>query len=378
MKEMKVMPYSIRDLEITSEYPPVYCIPFETARRHPDLAKRWYHPVCSRYNPRDGLLYIGNTAYNNDILYTFDPINKAFTSLNFWTVANKFDVKVHRSLEIDNDGIIFGATACLHDLDQQHEAHGGKLFSYNPDKGEIEVLGAPVPPWYIQTITLDRKRRIIYGYVFQAPYLFRFDLDSRQTQILAYTSVDGHNLTIDDDGNLWAFWRQMYGASSTLDAAPNTTLLKYNPDREELTWCHNLGIPGRSSSDYVHPDYVLNGGDGFIYMGTTSGMLFRFDPIAMKFDYLGTPMLEDSRIGGMTIGTDGLLYIAAGRNYRCRLISYDRERSVFHNLGAISDPVTGSACCDTHFITETSPGLFYICETDNLKRSSYLWECDLR
>ena len=74
--------------------------------------------VCNEYNPHDGLVYVGLTAYDNDIFYTFDPRTSQFHTLGFKSLAERFDVKVHRSLAIDADGAVYGATACLHWVDQ--------------------------------------------------------------------------------------------------------------------------------------------------------------------------------------------------------------------------------------------------------------------
>jgi hypothetical protein len=249
---------------------------FDQIQQHP-LYQRYYEgPTCTAYNPQDGLLYVGLTSYRNDILYSFNPSTKVFRSLGFQAAGERFDVKVHRSLEIDDSGGIFGATACLHDIDQQGEAPGGKIFRYDPKEGKIELLGIPNPPWYIQTITLDRKRQIIYGYTYKRCDLFRFDIKTRSTRLLAFTERDGHNLVIDDQGNLWAFWLQSFGLQG--GASPRTTMLKYEPESNRLVWLHNLALPGFSSSDWTYVDMAINGQDGFLYFGMTNGTLLRFDP----------------------------------------------------------------------------------------------------
>ena len=92
------------------------------------------------YNPNDGLVYCGLTTADNDLLYTFNHETKEFTSLNFQSVADEFDVKIHRSLELDDDGTIYGATAGLHPVPKRLSAEGGKIFKYHPDDGKIEVL----------------------------------------------------------------------------------------------------------------------------------------------------------------------------------------------------------------------------------------------
>src|SRR5258706_4761079 len=56
-------------------------------------------------------LYLGLTSINTDIFHRFDPASCQFTSLGFQRVSDKFDVKFHRSIEIDNDGTMYVATA---------------------------------------------------------------------------------------------------------------------------------------------------------------------------------------------------------------------------------------------------------------------------
>ena len=99
-----------------------------------DLAHRWISTVSLAHNPKDGLLYCGFTAYDNDIIATFDMETRTFRSLGFQKIGDRFDVKVHRSLEIGDDGTVYAASACLHDLEQRADAAGGKIFSYDPGR----------------------------------------------------------------------------------------------------------------------------------------------------------------------------------------------------------------------------------------------------
>ena len=75
------------------------------------------------------------TAFNNDILHVFDPEARRFRSLDYSAIAEEFEIKVHRSLELAADGTIYGASACLHGVDRRREAPGGALFTYTPKSG---------------------------------------------------------------------------------------------------------------------------------------------------------------------------------------------------------------------------------------------------
>ncbi|MDP2158847.1 MAG: hypothetical protein Q8K02_00055, partial [Flavobacterium sp.] len=106
-------------------------------------------------------LYIGLTTINTDIFHVFDQTNQKLHSLGFQRISDKFDAKFHRSLEIDKDGMIYAATALLHDQNQQHQAPGGKLISYDPKSYQYQILDIPVPHHYIQSIRLDAQRKVI-------------------------------------------------------------------------------------------------------------------------------------------------------------------------------------------------------------------------
>ncbi|RKY66045.1 MAG: hypothetical protein DRQ02_09410, partial [Candidatus Latescibacterota bacterium] len=49
--------------------------------------ERFYHDLIYfttvMYNPNDGLVYCGLTAYDNDLLWTFDPETKEFRSCGY-------------------------------------------------------------------------------------------------------------------------------------------------------------------------------------------------------------------------------------------------------------------------------------------------------
>jgi hypothetical protein len=344
------------------------------------LRQRWISFVCLAYNPTNGLLYCGLTAYDSDVLYTFDAESGRFRSLGFPAVADRFDVKVHRSLEIDEEGVVFGATACLHGYDQRGAALGGKIFRYDPRHREIEILETPQPHEYIQTIAMDRRRNLIYGYTYHVPHLSCFDLSTGQAKDLGVVGRDAHSLVIDDQGHLWGTWLQMYGVGTGQPA--RTNLLEYDPDGDELTWHTRSSLPPLHAADTGYVDSIVNGGDGWIYVGTTAGALLRFAPLSHDpasgggpvVEYLGRPLRRD-RLPGLVVGQDGLIYGCGGCEGDARLFSYDRQNRRCTDLGRIVDGQRGVSCRLTHGLSEVGAGRFYVAETDNLDRSGYLWEC---
>ena len=88
------------------------------------------------------------TAFDCDLMYSFDPAAATFKNLGYQAVAEKFEIKIHRSLHLCKDGKIVGATACLHREDQREEGQGGRIFIYDPEKGTYDFLPIPVPQDY--------------------------------------------------------------------------------------------------------------------------------------------------------------------------------------------------------------------------------------
>ena len=177
---------------------------FRQMQETPDFAQGLGAFTTVRYHP-DGHVYCGTTAFDNDILYRFDRKARALECLNYDDVAERYEVKVHRSLEIDTDGKMFGGTAGLHDVPERENAPGGSLFVFDPKTDEIEKIGIPVEREYIQNIVFDPGRRKICGCTYPVPYFFCFDVETRETVCKHYTGSMPHRLAIDDAGLVWGY-----------------------------------------------------------------------------------------------------------------------------------------------------------------------------
>ncbi len=319
------------------------------------------------YRPADALLYCGITAYDADIFYTFDPATAQFTSLRWQEVGEPFEVKIHRSLCQAPDGKIYAATAALHDITRRLDAPGGKIFSYDPATSEYESLCTPSPPDYIQTITLDPERRIIYGFTYPVFKFFKYDIDADEVTDFDYVGSITHISALDDDGKLWGTWH------------PRThNLFCYDPEGDEITWFRHSVPNAQAGSDIMYPgagpvDCMINGGDGYIYIGTTLGELVRLDPKTAAVEFLGKPYPE-MRMPGLTIAEDGLIYGCGGDGGAGQLFTYDRESRAFHLLGNVDDGE--QTCYRTHDLALVGDRIF-VAETDNPDRSGYLWECQV-
>ncbi len=233
------------------------------------------------YDRKNNLIYCGLAAFDTDILYLYDRNSQRFISLGYSKIADRFDAKFHRSLEVDNEGNIYGAIGLFHNLDRQREAPGGSLVKYDPRTKEINKLAIPIPHTYIQCIALDKDRKIIYGFTFNPEKMFRYDLNTKETTDLGFIGNNmlmshPHIPAIDDEGNCWGTW----GATRAWDDHPGMDairLLKYDRKEDRIIWFRH-SLPKVSGEDYGTVDSMLNGKDGYIYVGTTAGALVRLNP----------------------------------------------------------------------------------------------------
>jgi sugar lactone lactonase YvrE len=338
---------------------------FRKIRETPDLAHGLGAFTTVLYHP-DGHIYCGTTAFDNDILYRFDRAKSEFQCLDYPKHAEPMELKVHRSLELDTDGTIYGGTAGLYDLDDRDDAPGGSLFSFDPKTDAIEKFAVPVKHDYIQNITLDPQRRKICGNTYPVATFFCYDLEARQTVRQRYIGSLPHQFALDDHGRIWGTWSE------------SNFLFAYDQDTDTFHFSR-VALPGLERTDKGALDGFVNGGDGFLYLGTVQGALVRVDPTdpdAPKVEFLGKP-LPKWRMPALVCGDDGLIYILAGGEYDVHILTYDRQARRFDDVGQVIDHDKGLACFMPHDLTLTPDGVAYAGETDHPERSGYFWECML-
>jgi len=197
-----------------------------------------------------------------------------------------------------------------------------------------------------------------------------FDISKRETRHRHYVGSVPHIMALDDSGCIWSTW------------SPRThSLFKYDPDRDSMTFFQH-GIPGSAAAvGLMYPgagpiDMMLNGGDGYLYVGVTTGDLVRIDPGTGDVDYLGKPAAE-TRLPAMEVGPDGRLWGICGFLKRCRLFAYDRDKRSFEDFGLIRDSETGTPIFIAHDMAFAPDGRIFVGETDTSDRAGYLWEIQL-
>ncbi|HVF10828.1 MAG TPA: hypothetical protein VNA16_08500, partial [Abditibacteriaceae bacterium] len=194
-----------------------------------DFGQEWFEKIEDHWNYRDFLadarwredwisfdgvvyhalrdrVYCGITSFNADVFAAYDRKLERFVPLDFAAVADPYDAKFHRSMELTQDGsTLYMATALLHDVDCYWDAPGGGIFQHDIAEGKTSKLGIPLPHNYIQSIALDEKRGVIYAMHFTPERLSRFDLATGEATDLGpigsgIVFAQGENVLLDDDG----------------------------------------------------------------------------------------------------------------------------------------------------------------------------------
>ncbi|MBH05768.1 MAG: hypothetical protein CMJ20_05550 [Phycisphaeraceae bacterium] len=360
--------YILRDHQSDIVLSDMYELP--TRESHPEIFDDNIAFVCLLPHPGDGKLYCGLTAYNTDVLYRFDTESKEFESLHYPEIAEPFEVKVHRSLELASDGTVYGATACLHSVSQRKQAPGGALFKIKPGGDHAEKFAIPVEYDYIQTISLDDERQLIYGQTYPVFNAFSYDLKTGKTKNFGYVGSITHISAIDDSGCFWGTWNEN-----------EHFLYKYDPDADEMTWFHHSVPNAKADSSRMYAgagpvDTMINGGDGYLYIGTCGGTLCRLDPKTAEVTYLAKPA-PTARLPGLIVWKDSLLLGCMGDDNDSVLFAYDRDNGSVHHLGPLVDTETGLTLFRVHDLRLMGENTVYVAETDVPDRSGYLWECEI-
>jgi streptogramin lyase len=341
-----------------------------------DSTQSWISTTTTLYNPNDGLVYLGLTQMDGDILYAFDPATGKSECLNYMSVRGEHEVKVHRSLQIGPDGRVYSGSAGLINLRIRDTSPGGQVWAYDPKTKQYEMFGIPSPHDYIQHTTYDFERQIVYGCTYPVPFFFAFDLKTRTSKLVSYNGAYPHKSAIDDSGKVWT------GYSMSADIAQGENLLmSYDPDTNEITW-HEHGLPVTCAyGDNKQIDDIINLGDGYIYAASVNGGFSRIDPKTAEVEWLGKPA-RGMRLCGIDEGPDGRIYLATGAFYGMtkqdsptHIFAYDRDTRQFEDLGVIDDPDFGDSCAVVHSLSIGDDGTMWVGETDNGTRSGCLWEC---
>ncbi len=338
----------------------------EAVRANREYRRHYYAFTALGYAAEAGRLYCGTTNFADDLLHAYDPASGTFESMSYAAIGEPYEVKIHRGLCLGGDGCVYGATSCLHGIDQLAKGPGGKLFKFDPAKRKYEVLAVPIPQLYIQTISLDWPRGMIYGMAYPVFEFFAFSLKRRELVYRQYMGSISHIGVVDDEGGYWGTW---------LGQGHSHNLFRYDPAANQVRFFeHGFPTPCRNLMYYLAGpiDSMLNAGGGWIYVGHESGELYRLDWRSGEVEYLCKP-LPGQRLPGLSVGQDGLIFGVGGSDRHTAGFVYDPKSGRCESLGPIRDE-DGAECYRTHDCCLVGDSLF-VGETDNPKRSCYLWDC---
>ena len=282
----------------------------EDVRADPRYRDEWIVFDCLSWDPERRLLYLSLTAIENDILWRLDAVTGKFASLAFTRIGDRFDAKLHRSLERDDDGSYIAATAMLHDVDQQRQALSGKLVRYRPDADELTLLDIPAPSQYIQSMVVDGPRRLVHGFACPAEHMFVDDLETGRSRTVAYVGTSRtirqpHRAVLDQRGRLWGTWGEMRAFEDDSGQSP-IMLLPYDPDADTLEWLRRG--PARARPGHAgKADHMLLADDGAIYVGGVGGGWSRIDPDSADVEPHGKPFTGKG-LAGPVQRRDGYVY----------------------------------------------------------------------
>jgi hypothetical protein len=341
--------------------------PYKHLRQMDMVRKNWISFTALAWDAAQQQLYLGLTAFDCDLLYRFAPNSATFESLGFASV--NYDpqrIKIHRGLIGDGQGGYYFGTAGLLDVDERNDAAGGAIYRYAG--GKFHEFGIPMPHDYIQTLAIDHAGQHAYGVSYPVMQFFDFDLKTGRTAYSFYTASHFHSPGVDDTGAVWGTYQGRAGHS----------LFRYHP--ADGPHFFQAAIPNLGSDHpFTFPlngpiDSFINGGDGFLYFGTTPGELCRLDPATGRWESLGKPT-DQIRLSGLVIGPDGCLLGSYGAYNETGLFLYDRKAGRFEDLGRIRKG--DRTCFMVHEIAWDGGDRVFAGETDTADRAGYLWETKL-
>lgn len=371
---------------------------FQNLRDDPSWFHGWISFDAVTWSSKQKTLYCGLNSLDGDLLYGFSPSTGTFKTMHTKLWTDRYDVKIHRTLLINpNDQCLYLATSQLHEPDQQQEAKGGKLVKFDPQTGLFELICIPVPHLYIQSIAADWRRNIIYGFTYPAEAVFRIDLNTGHSRILAYIGnatmmVQPHNAIVDGEGWLWGTYAETRAWDESTGPHP-VRLFKYHPDSNEFKWfdhglCrreerHQLlsdpptagkgasTLETRHHEDFGFCDSMAYDGQRYVYAGSVAGVLSRIDTQTAKVEKVANA-IPSARFPALEI-KDGILYGGGGMNGDTHLIRWKTDSDKLEVYSDLVAEGIKDRPARIHELAIDDEHRIFLGENDNHRRSSYLW-----
>ena len=234
--------------------------------------------------------------------------------------------KLHHSMIPGDDDLLYCATHCSgapagDDTwrpwqgwdDPVKSFTGFHIFTFNVRTGEVNDLGQPFPNEGCRTLSLDTRRRKLYGITYPRDHLFVFYLDERRCVDLG---------RIGEFNPMCVFFAE--GADAVYTTDDDGFILRIDGDTNEIERL-DARLPFTSWRGGFHNVIydVVASPDGRSVYGCNWGFerkLFRFDFAQESVCDLGPAFGTDPEhwcegelpfhVGGMVFGADGMLYYA--------------------------------------------------------------------
>jgi len=220
--------------------------------------------------------------------------------------------------------------ANLYQIDKSlNTGHLYKITGINGENPKMEDLGIPVEGQGIYTMTVDSKRGLIYGLTYPAGRFFIYNIRTKETEVITfgttYTYVSNHAVHIAEVVNDLTSFTPGEGefnnkiVAKSMHVMSDGTLytsgwkgqiIKYDPtvgnpqDRFSVVG-YIPSVPGRQYWNRI--DEIIEQ-DGMLYMGSSDGYIFRFDPKTDTIHNFGKPIRAIEVIGLAVSSIDGNLY----------------------------------------------------------------------
>lgn len=371
---------------------------YQTIKDDPNWFKDWISFDSVTWNSQEKKLYCGLNSLDGDLLYRFSPSSSSFESMGTRQWTDEYDVKIHRTLLLSpKDQCFYFATSQLHEPDQQGAAKGGKLVKFDPRTQQFKIIAVPVPHLYIQSIAADWERNIVYGFTYPAEAVFRADLQTGKSEILAYIGnatmmVQPHNGVVDGQGCLWGTYAETRAWDETIGPDP-VRLFKYHPDKGFTWFAHGLrrrtekqqliadpSVPGpngigaeqtRHREDWGFCDSMVYDGGRYIYAGSVAGVLSRIDTQTGFVEKVANAM-PSVRFPAIAF-KDGIIYGGGGMNGHTQLIRWNTNSDKMELFQDLVAPKINDRPERIHELAVDDDHQLFLGENDNHERSSYLW-----
>ncbi|MGQ9661131.1 MAG: hypothetical protein ACUVWX_02195 [Kiritimatiellia bacterium] len=345
---------------------------FRRELRSPKVLRNRYSFVAMCWHAESGKLYLGATHGLGDLLLEFDAMNCRFRSCGYSRSGlwHKNEHKIHKGLWLNRkqDALYFGTTT-LSSISLTTDSPGGSLVRFDLLRRRFSLIARPTPADYYQATCYDEPRQLLYMYTMPGSCFAVYDMQKKSLRRYVPVESIPHIGCMDDEGGVWG----TFGIG-------RQAFFRYLPDTDRFEFLEDCRFSNaREAANVMYlgagpVDSFINGGDGYLYVGSTLGELWRLDPHQKKLKYLGKPF-AGKRLPGLYLAGDGFLYLSGGSDGAPMLGRYDRKSGQFKLLGEIRAE-DGTVCYRCHELV-VEGGVAYIGETDNARRSGYLWTCRL-